>query len=29
LATHREDVPPEEMNRRGKEFFKTMTGKKT
>ena len=23
LATHRKDVPPEEMNRRGKEFFKT------
>ncbi|MBP2689974.1 MAG: hypothetical protein H6Q83_2161 [Deltaproteobacteria bacterium] len=29
LATHREDVPPEEMNRRGKEFFKTMEREKT
>jgi len=28
LATHREDVSPEEMNRRGKEFFKTMEGEK-
>ena len=29
LATHREDVPPEEMDRRGKEFFKTMEREKT
>ena len=29
LATRREDVSPEEMNRRGKEFFKTMEGEKT
>jgi uncharacterized glyoxalase superfamily protein PhnB len=32
LATHRKDVTPEEMNRRGKEFFKTfktMEGGKT
>ena len=29
LATHREDVSPEEMHRRGKEFFKTMEGEKT
>ena len=26
LATHREDVPPEEMKRRGAEFFKKMEG---
>ena len=29
LATHRRDVPPEEMKRRGEEFFKKMEGKKT
>jgi len=29
LATHREDVSPEEMNRRGKEFFKKMEAEKT
>lgn len=28
LATHVEDVPPEEMERRGKEFLKGMTGGK-
>ncbi len=28
LATHQEDVPPEEMKRRGHEFFKSMEGKK-
>ena len=29
LATHREDVPPEEMKRRGAEFFKKMEGGKS
>ena len=29
LATHREDVPPEEMQRRGQEFFKKMEGGKS
>jgi PhnB protein len=29
LATHREDVPPEEMKRRGEEFFRKMEGGKT
>ena len=29
LATHREDVSPEEMKRRGKEFFKKMEGEKS
>ena len=29
LATHREDVPPEEMKRRGEEFFKKVRGEKT
>jgi PhnB protein len=29
LATHREDVSPEEMNRRGKKFLKKMEGEKT
>jgi uncharacterized glyoxalase superfamily protein PhnB len=28
-ATRREDVPPEEMKRRGDEFFKTMGGGKS
>jgi len=27
IATHKEDVPPEEMKRRGAEFFKQMGGK--
>jgi len=29
LATRREDVPPEEMKRRGAEFFKNTEGKKS
>ena len=29
LATHREDVPPEEMKQRGKEFFRKMEGGKS
>jgi len=29
LATHREDVPPQEMQRRGKEFFKKMQSGKS
>ena len=29
LATHREDVPPEEMKRRGEEFAKKMKAGKT
>ena len=29
LATHREDVPPEEMQQRGKEFFRKMEGGKS
>jgi PhnB protein len=29
LATHQEDVPPEEMQRRGAEFFRRMEGGKT
>jgi uncharacterized glyoxalase superfamily protein PhnB len=29
LATHREDVSPEEMQRRGKEFFRKMEGGKS
>ena len=29
LATHREDVPPQEMQRRGKEFFRKMQSGKT
>jgi PhnB protein len=29
LATHREDVPPEEMKRRGEKFFKKMEGGKS
>jgi PhnB protein len=29
LATHREDVPPEEMKRRGEEFFRKMKGGKS
>lgn len=29
LATHKEDVPPEEMKRRGEEFFRKMGGGKS
>jgi len=29
LATHREDVPPEEMERRGRDFLKKMEGGKS
>jgi PhnB protein len=29
LATHREDVTPQEMKRRGDEFFRKMEGEKT
>ena len=29
LATHREEVPPKEMKRRGEEFFRKMEGEKS
>jgi PhnB protein len=28
IATHKEDVPPEEMKRRGQAFFEQMAGQK-